>query len=429
MRVLFCVPAPAGHFFPVVPVALEMRRRGHDVAFLSEADVGVLETVARLGMDGFLAGPRVRYRDWPSLHPGLRTKRGMFQTHYLMKRVVGPLVGEIAEQSLRIISEYRPDVVIVDTITFGSAMAAERLGIPWATSGLFLPLVEGKGSCPPGLGLGPPTTAWQFWLNRFIWWGGKIFARQYDPIFNEVRRRIGLPSIRDGFFSSTHSPYLYLAFSTREFEYPRADFPPQFHFVGVSQWDHRIDQVPPSWLETLDGRPVVYVTQGTAVGPLRTEFFNFAMEALAGEDVQLIVTTGNAVDLGRLGTPPPHVILERFVPHSFFLSRVGVMVHHGGFSTCMGGLCHGVPMVIVPFNWDQPDNARRVQELGAGVMLRPHLLTRGRLRRWVRRVLGEPSYRERARDVGARLDPSATPGRAADLIEALGKTGRPVLRG
>ncbi|MBI2061924.1 MAG: glycosyltransferase family 1 protein [Nitrospirae bacterium] len=429
MRFLFCVPGPAGHFFPTVPVALKLKEWGHHVAFVSEADLGVVETVKQLGLPAYLSGPAVRYKDWPRLHPGFCRKRGLVQTHYMIKRVVGPLIGEMAEGTLRAIDAFSPNAVVVDTIAFGSAIAAERSGLPWATSGLFLTLVEGRGSTPPGLGLGPPNEWWQFWMNRFIWWGGKLFSRQYDSVFNNPRRRLGLPNLPHGFFSTTFSPYLYLAFSTLDFEYPRSDFPPHLHFVGPSLWDHPVGRPRPDWLDRLDaGKPVVYVTQGTAVGPMREEFFDLAMDALKKESVHVIVTTGDAVDHSRLTAPPGNAILQHFVPHSYFLDRVSAMVHHGGFSTCMGGLRHGVPMVMVPFNWDQPDNARRVEELGAGVMLRPALVTKGRLRGWVRRILEDGRYRDQARRFGAGLQGNSGAEGAAALLVKLAETKQPVLR-
>jgi len=194
-------------------------------------------------------------------------------------------------------------------------------------------------------------------------------------------------------------------------------------------WDHPVGRLRPAWLDGLDpARPILYVTQGTAVGPMREEFFTLVMEAFENEPVQVIMTTGDAVDHARLGRKPDNVILEHFVPQSYFLDRVSVMLHHGGFSTCLGGLKYGVPMVMVPFNWDQPDNARRVQELGAGIMLRPAFVTRGRLRRYVRRVLEDAQYRERARRISEKMKGTASAEKAAQLLLQLGETGKPVFR-
>ena len=45
------------------------------------------------------------------------------------------------------------------------------------------------------------------------------------------------------------------------------------------------------------------------------------------------------------------------------------MACHGGFGTVRAGLAAGVPLAVLPLFADQPYNARRVAELGAGVAL------------------------------------------------------------
>ncbi len=50
--------------------------------------------------------------------------------------------------------------------------------------------------------------------------------------------------------------------------------------------------------------------------------------------------------------------------------HVAAMVGHGGFGTTTTALAAGVPQVVIPlFAADQWLNARRVQDLGAGLMV------------------------------------------------------------
>lgn len=44
-------------------------------------------------------------------------------------------------------------------------------------------------------------------------------------------------------------------------------------------------------------------------------------------------------------------------------------ITHAGSHGLFEGLCHGVPMVMVPISGDQPDNAERLASRGAGVVL------------------------------------------------------------
>jgi len=85
----------------------------------------------------------------------------------------------------------------------------------------------------------------------------------------------------------------------------------------------------------------------------------------------------------------------------------------------MAALRAGVPLVVVPTTWDKPDNARRIVEAGAGVRLAPRRCTPERVRAAVEHVLGDPSYRARARELAARLAAAPGPARAAELLEEL----------
>jgi len=75
--------------------------------------------------------------------------------------------------------------------------------------------------------------------------------------------------------------------------------------------------------------------------------------------------------------------------------------------------------VLVPTTWDKPDNARRVAEAGAGVILKPGRCSPERLRAAIEQVLGDPSYGEAARTYAGKLAAAGGPARAAELIEVL----------
>ena len=76
-----------------------------------------------------------------------------------------------------------------------------------------------------------------------------------------------------------------------------------------------------------------------------------------------------------------------------------VMVCHGGFGTVRAGLAAGVPMVVLPLFADQPYNARRVADLGAGIALDGGPAAISWLRESVRRVRADPTYRANAAEI------------------------------
>jgi UDP:flavonoid glycosyltransferase YjiC (YdhE family) len=142
------------------------------------------------------------------------------------------------------------------------------------------------------------------------------------------------------------------------------------------------------------------------------------LDGLDGEDVGALLTTGRQ----RLPTDlrvPPNVQVRGHVPHSSVLPEVDAVITHAGMGTVAAALSHGVPLVCTPISRDQPLNAGRVTELGAGVTVPAHEVTPDRVRAALQQVLGDPSYRAAAQGLAhASRDAGGADALAADL-EAL----------
>jgi MGT family glycosyltransferase len=217
---------------------------------------------------------------------------------------------------------------------------------------------------------------------------------------------------------------LYLVGSLAELDYSRGDLPETVHYLGACIWRPPHDPETSAWLDAIPAeRPWVHVTEATLHygDPF---ILRAAAEGLADSDVEVIMTTGRQRDpeaLG-LGDLAPNVHLARWLSHGELMPRCQVMVTAGGTSTVLSALQAGVPLVVVPTNWDKPDNARRISEAGVGVRLAPKQCTPERLRTAVEEVLQEPRYRDRARDVADLLAKAPGPPRAAELLEALARS-------
>jgi rhamnosyltransferase subunit B len=75
--------------------------------------------------------------------------------------------------------------------------------------------------------------------------------------------------------------------------------------------------------------------------------------------------------------------------------------------------------LIVPFGWDQPDNATRVERLGAGIHLPRSAYSVSSATAALERLLAEKRFSERAAQVGAQIQAEDGLGAACEAIEAL----------
>jgi MGT family glycosyltransferase len=213
---------------------------------------------------------------------------------------------------------------------------------------------------------------------------------------------------------------VYLARGAPEFDYHRRDLPPNVHYVGpLESRGTALDQIP-RWLEELTGEtPVVYVSEGTMRFG-EPVILRSALRGLADLDVRVVMTSGpRGYDDLAIGKVPSNFQVERWIPEWHLLPRVSVVVTVGGAGTVMGALAAGVPLLVIPQETDQPDNARRVIECGAGLAMPRRKCSPRTLRDAVLRLLREPSFRlnaARIRKVFSKYDSRE---QAVSLIESL----------
>ena len=111
------------------------------------------------------------------------------------------------------------------------------------------------------------------------------------------------------------------------------------------------------------------------------------------------------------------------------LPHAAAMVCHGGYGTTTGALAHGVPLVVVPMFADQPRNALRVAEIGAGIALPAPASLRAVVEHatealaglgdLVQRLLDEPRYARAARRVAESARALPPVDAAADVLAAI----------
>src|SRR4029079_3980757 len=105
----------------------------------------------------------------------------------------------------------------------------------------------------------------------------------------------------------------------------------------------------------------------------------------------------------------------RWVPQADVMPHTAAMICHGGSGTVRAGLAAGVPLAPLPLFADQPFNARRVAELGAGVTL-DRASRAGDAVRW---LLADPAYRKAAQRVAAATQRLPTVDRAVEIVRGL----------
>jgi len=412
-RILISTMAAPGHVYQIMPLAKRLVERGNDV--LWHTGTGYEERVGTTG------ARFVRSRHMPTLDDLFPTQpsRGLAALDWAMRRlIVEPTLGQLADYEA-ILRDFPADVLVTDNVGMGPMLMREKGGPIWVSMGIHPIGVPDAAAPPMSTGLGPATTWLHRLRNRWMHQVGKrVLMRGVPRAYDDVRVRAGLPRMPRGtsVYDLIISPFLHLYCTVQAFEYPGRRLPAHVRFVGPMLPDggRRLD--PPQWWGDLDGRKVVFVTQGTANTDPR-HLVRPLLNGLAGDDVLVVATSPDPEALEPL---PGNARVARFLNFNELLPRVDVMVTNGGFSGVQLAMAHGVPLVGAgETEGDKPEVCARIGWTGLGVNLRTGTPSTERLVAAVRKVLGNPSYREVARRLQRECARHDAPDEASRHIEEL----------
>lgn len=427
-RFLFTCWSFPGHVFQPLAVARVLRERGHECAFYSGPRAArVVEgenfpffasgKAEEDAMYDFMFAPgQARTVNWRTMMQFATTIQGW---------LLDTVPRQVADLE-PILAQWRPDVVVTEQNMLGPVLVLwEKLQIPVAMLAYYSCSIPGPDAPPFGLGLPPPRNWHTRLLSRSVTLLSSPMRARFRRVANQVRSRHGLPPITTSVLEFTGTLPLYLVMGTSEFDFERHDLPPSVHYVGACLWDKPSHEKPSDWIGQLPReqpgkQPWVHASEGT-VHVLSPFVLKAAAQGLGGLPMQVILTTGgnrepSELDLGPLAA---NVHVVRWVSHTELLPHLDVMITTGGSATVQSTLRAGVPLIVVPTEWDKPDIARRVVETGAGLRLAPEQCTPERLRAAVEQVLGTPSFRQNARRMAAAFARYGGPLAAAGLLEEL----------
>lgn len=252
-------------------------------------------------------------------------------------------------------------------------------------------------------------------VQQLTWWG-------YRPVINPWREKVlGLPrqSWR-GYMSKLGTAQLPILNGFSEHIVPRpADWGEHIHITGywltaAQAWTPPAELV--NFLEA--GPPPVFIGFGSMPVAKPQETTAAIVSALQQTKQRAILHMGWA-GLGQT-TLPDHIYPIGDTPYSWLLPRMSFIIHHGGSGTTASGAMAGVPSMVVPFMFDQFYWGERLTELGVGPRPVPFKqLTAEKLAQAIQQVQQSPTMKQKAAELGQKLQAEQGLERAKQLLEAI----------
>ncbi|MEV4498111.1 nucleotide disphospho-sugar-binding domain-containing protein [Micromonospora arborensis] len=419
-----------GHVSPVLTVAADLVRRGHEV---------VVYTGSRFEERALAIGARFQAlppeadlddRNLDTLFPARATlPPGPAQLSFDFENFfLGQLPAQV--RGLRALLTTFPADVVLGELGFWSIpvlhlRTAREERPTLVTLGTVPLLIQSEDTPPFGTGMLPTP-------GEEARAGNRAMNAEVRQIFADVQRfgeatltslGVTMPDyLFDAPFRRTDH---YLQLTVPSFEYPRNDLPEHLRFVGTLPPASSSDYTPPEWWSELSGgRPVVVVTQGTVANTDLNELVIPTVRALADLDVLVVAATvrDDGPDLVRqsLTDVPDNVRLASFVPFDRLLPHADALVTNGGYGGVQTALHYGVPLVVAGASEDKPEVAARVEWSGTGINLRTSTPGTTELRAAVQAVLHDPGYRSQAGIMAKEIGQHDPFDAIAEIVDASG---------
>jgi len=411
-RILMTTTGSLGDLHPFIAIGLELRARGHQVTLATSNFYR--SKVEQTGLRFAPMGPHLTLEDSVEIGRVMDLKKG---AEYLVRHILYPSVPAAYEEVME--AARGADLIVTHPITFASQIAAEKTGMPWVST-VTAPLSFFSRYDPSVIAPYPYLTRLRALGPGFygaVLKLGRFRTNFWREPLDGFRASVGLPPGRDPLFEGQHSPQRVLAMFSALLAKAQPDWPAQaiatgFPFYDQAEHGQEIDPALDRFLS--EGPPPVVFTLGSSAVQQPGSFYRESLIAISRLGCRAVLLIGRNSLPGPL---PTGSMAFPYAPFSKVFPRAAVIVHQGGIGTCAQALAAGRPMLVVPYAFDQPDNAARLQRLGVARSISRAKYTGRRAKSELEHLLNDKAYAARAEDVARKLAAENGVRAAAEVIE------------
>ena len=410
-----------GNAPPQLAVTRCLVERGHEVRVLAHraareriADTGAEFVEFRRSVPDMDLSTRETdsLRDWEA-----RTRFGAGMR--VLENGLLPFIVNTSRDCAELLNDWPTDVVVMDWMLSGSAVAAEGAGVP-AVALVHCPFPLPLDGVPPLYsGLRPSDGRLGGVRDRFLnGLATRVLGRGLSAALDQARSEQRLAPLNDWAAQLLRVEAI-CVMTAPELDFSsRGKLPANVYYVGPAFEPYTREWSSPWPAPNRD--PLIVLSFSTSYMDQQA-LAQRALDAVAGLPVRALLTAGPALDAQALRIPA-NARSVTYVLHRAVFPHAALVVTHAGWQTVNAALADGVPLVCIPDGRDQPDNAARVLACGAGVRVRKNV-SPDKLRRVIVRALTDAALKQRAEQMADAL---AIDGalEVAERVEQLGRARR-----
>lgn len=353
----------AGDVFPFIGLAISLKKMGFFIDFISNDNFRY--AIEAAGLNFTSNGSADEY---------LRSKSELLSDNRSQDRSLYYHIPAMERTFKYINSNYSKNskvIVIVMDEHNGAAAASETLGFPLVKINIVPQTIF-------SLAEPPAPFCWEFksypnfisyFLRRFKYrHKSYVFENRNKVISSYVdnmRKANGMLPISHG---KPKNQILELGFFPEWFAFRPKDWPKHIRLVGFPCWNDETTKLHPEFEKFISrhGKPILF-TMGTGSSGVDL-FIDKAKEICEEMQLPCVFIGGRTscdIEISGNYMYLPYINFETALPHCL------AIVHHGGIGTLAQAIKSKIPQLIIPGDFDQPDNALRIEKLGVGKLIIP----------------------------------------------------------
>lgn len=410
-HVLLLPHGTAGSVYPFVALGRLLRARGHRVTMVAADTYAATATGADLKFRGIGDAALAALLADPCLW---QWSTGAAVSYACAGRSTAATVDAIAGI---VASDGLPDLMLAPMINFGARLAREKWGIPLVSVHLYPMMFVTASDVPLFAPEARVLRRLPPWLRRLALQSPNPNDREALPEVRACCAAQGVYQPRSLWRQWWHSPDGVLALFPEWFAPSRPDWPQHLLLWDFPLEDMAAEEPLPAALAAfLTGgeKPVVF-TPGT--GQRHAGAFFAQAAALVRQCGVRAVFLSRKPEQIPQGLPDD-IFTAAYAPFSQLLPHARAFVHHGGIGTLAQGLAAGVPQLVTAMSLDQPDNAERIERLGAGLATTLDAFVAGDALPLLQRCLADEGIRAAAATCAQRMRSRPSADGLVDWLES-----------
>ncbi|XP_042273858.1 UDP-glucuronosyltransferase 2A2-like isoform X2 [Thunnus maccoyii] len=410
-------PHDGSHWVNMRVLVEELHSRGHSVTVIRAADSwyisetspfyrtvtldisgGGNEDFFRLFVSEVIKIKRSKGSAWAHFALDMELKDKFFELHRKVSEVVMYMFEN--KELMKSFQDAKYDAVLTDPANGGGVMLAHYLGLPlvfnarWTVHGeahfAIAPSPLSYVPLPPSE-LTDQMTFLERVKNMFFYtMRMRLYKQTVGPHYSALSTRYFGPDV--DYFSLFQAADLWLMRVDFVFEFPRPTMPNVIYMGGFQCKPAKpLPQHLEEFVQSSGEHGVIIMSLGTLIAELPHD--------LADEIAAAFATLPQKVIWRYKGDRPAtlgnNTLLADWMPQNDLLGhpKMKLLVSHGGTNGIYEAIYHGIPIVGIPFVFDQADNLSRLKAKGVAKVLDVSELDRKTFQNTIQEILNDPSYR------------------------------------